>query len=396
MKLHSKILMAVAGCALVGGSAVLAVMSQPSETKATDYSSYTFYLYGNLNGVNCWNSDDEARRFTYDATNSVFLLQWDFVSGDTFKVVNTTNSENLIYSGWHSNIGDAHFTGPNRGDDVSVGFTGTYTITIQGVMATHGSNSDYWSVAPDNIHVWTYSENSTWTEASASTKLGIWGGPYSSYTLFASDYTYQATKTDSSKVTYSRFTIPVDVDGIKCERYNPDGTIDWVHETEDMTTITANSVYEIYRGVDEKWYMTSPKGAIAKTVSGEMLGKAIDLVKTCSSNSITGFNAYPTLNTNFYANLVDDADLTGTISDYDYAEYVGRYVGLSPTASTVQIGYKWSMIESMYNASRVSPVQIVNQNAAPVSSTAVIAAVSVVGSIAAAGGLIFIRKRRIF
>ncbi|MCR5079216.1 MAG: hypothetical protein K6B65_04810 [Bacilli bacterium] len=405
MKLNKILAAGVISMSLAAGIGVgIALANETNvavdEVKATDVGSYNIYLQGNFNGIDCWNTDDSNRKFTYNASADAYELYIKLYTGDTFKAysIEAIGTGNVHWISYNSEkLGTTYFGAGDEGNGtVTVG--GVYKLSlIASGLSNYGDVSYLWNAAVNvtpHQYIWAVSDDSNWTGNSATTRAGVWGGCNKNYHEATADYVVTV-----GSYTYYRIEVESDITGVKFLRYNSTNTEKWNETGNCASGGSVNHVYDLNNtgGTTVDLLAAAPEG----NVSAALFGKALELINTCSSDSVNGYGAYSTLETVFYDSMSrsEVANLESVeINDYiktDYDTYGGDYskmAGNSVTRSgTTNAKDKW---ETMASLSGVSSARLTTNMSEDSTTTMTIAAsVIAVSSIVAAGGFFLLRRR---
>ncbi len=406
MKLHSKILMVVAGCALIGG-AVGAVFSLSAEnvnmTKADSVSDKVFIAHAEGG----WGSG--LKGMYYDETSSssslgyFYYLSIKFKAGEEFKIVDNGN-----WYGYYANSIPG-FSGGN-GNNLVCDNEGTYTV----VYWYFGENDKgIWDVLPEGESYKPYLDQSTMTQS----VYVLCDTPVSNidncYTLYSFDEKNLGTWEEGGtpiNTLMSETSLKYDdkyVYKIAASVFGGDYGIIFRNTTAGTQT---KNIYN-FKGrayvldLDDVPSMsTIGMSTHQETINFASCINFLEKLEANFGTYQTTFNlSICTIDKNTATNILSwyDAIFDRTalsslsLKTYVYDEVNKNYnpssVGYVPAADLV------SKLESVAERDDGGLLaNVVNQTADPISSTAVVAGVAVVGSIATAGGLIFLRKRRIF
>ncbi len=409
MKLHSKILMAVAGCALAGGigtalsvtsisDALPAKADGPAEgyvriwlNKGSIGSSLTWWItdetyfyYESDSGehnITTGVTKVNDTNFYYDMSTAEWSsASFQFYVYDLSKIQNKT--EWVAASTLTNDYGYASYLVINSANGNAAQTYNTYFCHEDcgyRYLDSLPSTSDtrrIW-VAKGGVDSWFFDSNVGIRVYYSSTDIRI-------YKMIATNGYYYAD-------------IPLDAPNFNAFRYSTTVNGGWNFSQGMQGVSDAKFVYINEADADGNQGVSY---GYPNVVSGALFAKIVEGYTTCLSNNVNGYGAYSNLNTGYYASMTEDAKSTFAatdISDYNYTEYYNQSKSYSSLSKgvTVKAGAKWEKMGAMSAAPQASGANVVNQ-AEATNNMGVVAGVSVIGSIAAAGGLIFLRKRRIF
>ena len=195
---------------------------------------------------------------------------------------------------------------------------------------------------------------------------------------------------------YFFFDVPTSSTHVKILRINKAGT-ECYNEVNELyldyvpggskageNTDLINYVNEHTEG---NWWWDISFGA-ADNMSAEFFAKVLEGYRTCESSAANGYGAYPFIKASFYDRgcMTDGikAELaTYAISDFEDTSYAGK--------TSYFLKDKWEAMGTKYSA--LSPVGAINPMSVSGTVSAVI--VTAVSGVAAAGALVFIRRRHV-
>ena len=251
-----------------------------------------------------------------------------------------------------------------------------------------------WSSSFDDYHVATSNPSSqtmrifvnnsdltNWSSNDAETRIRCWGGNTISSPYEGAIYDlkwFQNNGTGASGTWYGFADIPTNITGWAIVRCNPTyKRVIWNYGPTHESVSGAEAA-RIYKIKENGWnfYLDSNTGDSA--VGPAFATTILQAYDTCSSSLLNGYNAYDSLNSNFFSKLTSAARTTSCAS-------------LNGTTKTVAEHVMGMSQRSIANSESAIGVLITNSNtssAIPVVTTAVVA-------LGAIGGFFFLKKKKI-
>ncbi len=388
MKLHSKILMAVAGCALVGASAILAAVSQPNEAKATYSGSIRLEL-----GNDAWQSTSiQIGLYVYGTG----------VGNNSFCPLITPLGGRYYTYSWSELSFEVTHVIPVR---VKSGTT-NWGSGIWNSDDLYGRTNDIAVSDGNTIYLGDNYTDSKWVNHSIytfNTTAYIKSGDYQKWdetttTAMSSDYRF-----DDIGNLYFRAEVSLS----KCsfqpfwdDKWSGSGNVTIHSSLSSIFSTSGNNIDCATAGTYLITYYPWAYSVSITTKEAEAADYAAGFLSATSvcdpdgvTNNITSEiwtaqqGAYRGLSLDSVRNVLKNA--VASVKGTTIQQCAARYD---------YIVRKYSYNDFMNRSPVALGANVVNNQATPISSNsmATVATVAVIGSIAAAGGLIFLRKRKIF
>ena len=117
---------------------------------------------------------------------------------------------------------------------------------------------------------------------------------------------FQNTGTGASELWYGYADVPADITGWKVHRANPDYLRHFWNDGPEGN-VTGSFGARIWKMQESDWSWSWSATTSDENVGEVFMTKIFEAYTTCSNSSKNGWNAYPSLNANFFENATDDA-----------------------------------------------------------------------------------------
>lgn len=195
---------------------------------------------------------------------------------------------------------------------------------------------------------------------------------------------------------YFYFDVPTSSTNVKILRINKEGNLCYNEVNElDLRYVPGGSkagentdlINYVNEHAEGNWWWDISFGA-ADHMSADFFAKILEGYRTCESSAANGYGAYPYIKASFYDRTCMTSEIKAALATYAISDF-------EDTSYADKISYflndKWEAMGTKYSA--LSSAGVINpMNASGLTSAVIVTAVS---GVAAAGALIFIRRRRV-
>ncbi len=309
MKLFSKKFLGIAFCvATLGAAASFAALSNgnKNEVKVAEASS-SGYVFVDITD-------------TTNYTDGVWCHNWG-TSGTTWPGTKMTHlQDNIYYCQLKSSSNNQLiFNNGNNGKQTGDILISSKLFYMDSDVAAHADDKstgrmDYYvnsfSPSSSTTRLFIHHDNAaSYWKNNSQTLVRCWGS--STYKTCVDGYTYvpswvESNGTGASGAWYGYVDVPTDIAGWQIVRSNSGYWREmWNFVDCNVTGSFSSRVWRLAENGNDNYYLDSNKSDSAAGV--DLMKKIVEAIDTCSSSSLNGYNAYSSLNTNFYSNCTSAA-----------------------------------------------------------------------------------------
>ena len=192
---------------------------------------------------------------------------------------------------------------------------------------------------------------------------------------------------------YFYFDVPTSSTHIKILRINKAGTECYNEVNElDLSYVPGGSNAGETTGLinyvnEHDWWWDISFGA-ADNMSADFFAKILEGYRTCESSAANGYGAYPFIKASFYDRECMTDGIKAELATYAISDFENTTYG---SKTSYFLDKKWEALGEKYNS--LSHASVTNPVNASASTTAVI--VTAISGVAAAGAIVFLRRRRV-